>query len=319
MFKYAVGWLVALSVVFMLTAPASAWNNHGHMLVAYLAYQQLHPQQQAKADALVRLNPLIARWRQQVAALPASQRSAAIFALASTWPDIIKTDATHHDDGLDGGDRPPLGPGATRNTGYSDLARHKYWHFVDTPFTADGSALPALPVPNVVDRISAFRATLASTGAAAAQDSVKSYDLVWLLHLVGDLHQPLHAATRVSTSQPNGDHGGNSVMLCSGCKDRLHGFWDGVLGNDDTPVGIVSVAKSMHVATGAQAADLNPRRWADESLGLAKSDIYHSPIGAGGGPFTVDNVYRQNAQKIAIARVTLAAARLAAVLNADLK
>jgi hypothetical protein len=310
---------VALFVLFAWITPASAWNNHGHMLVAYLAYQQLHPQQQARADALVTLNPLFARWQQQVAALPASQRSAAIFALAATWPDIIKTDATHHDDGLDGGDRPPLGPGATQNTGYTDLARHKYWHFVDTPFTADGSRLPPVLAPNVIDRIGAFRATLASTGASAAKDPVKSYDLVWLLHLVGDLHQPLHASTRVSKSQPNGDHGGNFVKLCSGCRDQLHGFWDGASGDDDTPAGIVRAALTMHVATGAPAADLNPRHWADESLALAKSEVYHSPIGAGAGPFTVNSAYRQNAQKIATARLTLAAARLAAILNTDLK
>ena len=77
--------------------------------------------------------------------------------------------------------------------------------------------------------------------------------------------------------------------------------------------------ETMHVATGAQSADLNPRHWADESLALAKSDVYHTPIGAGAGPFTVNSAYRQNAQKIAAARVTLAAARLAGILNAELK
>ena len=42
-------------------------------------------------------------------------------------------------------------------------------------------------------QIVAFRKTLGDSGAS---DELKSYDLVWLLHLVGDVHQPLHATTR---------------------------------------------------------------------------------------------------------------------------
>jgi hypothetical protein len=59
---------------------------------------------------------------------------------------------------------------------------HKYWHFIDTPFTIDGTALPAIPTPNAQERIALFRTVLASTSA----DPLKSYDLTWLLHLVGD-------------------------------------------------------------------------------------------------------------------------------------
>jgi hypothetical protein len=315
--------LATIWLTLMCAAPAIAWNNHGHMLVAYLAYQQLNTAQKAKVDALISLNPLFPQWKTAVATLPAAKRSAAIFAIAATWPDIIKTDDAlppderHHDDGSAGGNRPPPGPSAFENTGYADLARHKYWHFIDTPFSTDGTPLPPVPVPNVVERIGVLRATLASN--AAGMEKLKSYDLVWLLHLVGDIHQPLHAATRVSKALPNGDDGGNLVKLCASCRDELHGFWDSVLGTGDTPSAIVSAASAMHVATGPQTTVLDPQKWADEGFAIAKSDVYHTPIGNGAGPFTLTDTYKQNAKKIAGERVALAAARLANILKADIK
>ena len=45
----------------------------------------------------------------------------------------------------------------------------------------------------------------AVTILAEADDDVKSYDMVWLLHLVGDVHQPLHATSRFSAASPQGD------------------------------------------------------------------------------------------------------------------
>ncbi|MGL5742868.1 MAG: S1/P1 nuclease [Legionella sp.] len=37
----------------------------------------------------------------------------------------------------------------------------------------------------------------------------KRFALRLLIHVVGDVHQPLHAITRVSTQLPKGDMGGN--------------------------------------------------------------------------------------------------------------
>lgn len=296
-----------------------AWNDHGHMLVAFVAYQQLStvPAVKAKVDALIRLNPLIGDWDKEVASLPVDMRPAALFAYAATWADIIKSDPAHHDDGTSGGNRPPPGQGAFANAGYTDTARHKYWHFIDTPFATDSTILPAVPFPHVVERIPVLRKTLASPTAPQA---LKSYDLVWLLHLVGDLHQPLHAVTRVSQSQPRGDDGGNGVRLCAmPCRDVLHLFWDGVLGNDTDPIGLMIDATLVKVPTGPDATNLDPAKWAAESFALARSEVYRQPIGPGAGPFTINGAYVQNAQRVATERVALAAARLANMLKADLK
>ena len=63
-------------------------------------------------------------------------------------------------------------------------------------------------------------------------DDIKSYDVAWLEHLVGDVHQPLHATSRFTKNHPNGDAGGNLVLLCAApCRDELHAYWDGLLGD----------------------------------------------------------------------------------------
>jgi hypothetical protein len=177
--------LAAVLAAFMwsLSVDASAWGTKGHMMVAFIAYQQLTAATRARVDALIGMNPEFKTWKTLIpVTVPKADRPAMLFMIAATWPDRIKRQATFRDDGTHNGNRPD-GPPSSRNTGYADTLRHKYWHFVDRPFTMDGTALPALPTPNAQERIGLFRSVLSS---AAESDALKSYDLVWLLHLVGD-------------------------------------------------------------------------------------------------------------------------------------
>jgi len=287
------------------------------MMVAAVAYKQLTPTIRTRVDALLKLNPYYATWQSRIPQpLPASERAASIFMLAATWADAIKSDKAYRDDGTAGGDRPD-GRSSSQNTGYSDALRHKYWHFLYQPFATDGSPLPAIPTPNAVDRIELFRTTIASP---TASDDLKSYDLSWLLHLIGDIHEPLHGATRISATQPQGDNGGHLVRLCAKpCKDELHAFWDSVLGTDQSPTTVLKAAAALQSADPTQAGDLNPAHWATEDLNLAKTSVYVPPIGAGKGPFPLTAPYKTHAKNLAERQVALAGARLAKVLNTELK
>ncbi|MGR9180456.1 S1/P1 nuclease (plasmid) [Rhizobium leguminosarum] len=60
---------------------------------------------------------------------------------------------------------------------------------------------------NLLTQIQTLTAGLPSS--SGLPDNVRSYDLVWLLHLVGDAHQPLHATARFSQAHKHGDQGGN--------------------------------------------------------------------------------------------------------------
>ena len=199
------------------------------------------------------------------------------------------------------------------------------------PFSEDGTALPPVPAPNAETQIAAFRAAL----GAAKSDDVKSYDLTWLEHLVGDIHQPLHAVERVTASLPNGDAGGNRVLLCSApCSDNLHLFWDRLVGSESArqsppPRRPDTTAAALAAAT--QAAMMLPRAntrlamvsdeaaWVRESFAGAKKYAYAPPIGPGEGPYTITQSYFEAARKVAEERVALAAARLANLLNRELK
>jgi S1/P1 Nuclease len=308
--------VVAVCLLFTLQN-AQGWNSIGHMTVAYVAYQQLTPTQKARVATLLALNPNYKKWLGYIhGSVTPEDQQMYVFMMAATWPDEIKANGSGYK--MDA-DTPPNSPEAAANIGYTDLEMHKYWHFVNTPFSTDGTPLPALPAPNAQTQIAALRKDLASD----EPDALKSYDLVWLLHLTGDIHQPLHSSNRISQDAKRGDGGGNSVKIDVAPND-LHGYWDNLLGVGDTENFMVAVAAGLKLsaADATAAADLNEADWANESFTLAKSDVYvNPPIGAGLGPFTIGSnpSYAAASLKIAQTRVALAGARLAAVLNTELK
>lgn len=308
---------VLLSFVLASSVPSFAWGAIGHMAVAYVAYQQLTPAVKARVDGLLRRNPDYKKW---VAMIPsgtsASDKRMMLFMIAATWPDQIRSEPGYSDDGSEGGNIPD-GATSSQNIGYQDKLHHKYWHFVDTPFTQDGSALPDLPSPNAGTQIPVFRAVLASDQS----DDLKSYDVVWLLHLVGDVHQPLHNATRVSATDPKGDRGGNNVMLCAApCKNELHGFWDDLPGSGNIPKTAIAYGKKLSPADSTASGNMDVAVWVKESFDDATTKVYVAPpIGAGDGPFTLTPEYRAAAQALAAERIALAGTRLASILNHELQ
>jgi S1/P1 nuclease len=298
----------------LLSATCDAWNSFGHMTVAYVAYQHLTPNTKKRVATLLKLNPRYKSWANLVpAGTSAADKDMMIFMLAATWPDEIKGDHSYQDDG----NRPPNDPKSSQNVGYSDHLLHKYWHFVDTPFSQDNTKLGDIPDPNSATQIAAFRATLASS----SPDALKSYDLVWLLHLVGDVHQPLHATSRFSSQDQEGDAGGNFVKVCHGqnCKGSLHSLWDDALGTSNKPADVIAVGKTLVPPNAQLAKTKDAQKWIDESFVLAQSKAYVSPIKDDNGPFTLTPKYKSAVKKTAAERISLAGVRLANLLNQELK
>lgn len=311
--------LTALTLCLVLFSSTSrAWFSFGHMAVAYVAYQQLTPAKKARVAQLLKKNPSYnTKWKALIpAGTPADQRDLMFFMIAATWPDEIKGDPAYDiPDGPAGGNRPPIDSTAWLNEGYGDHHRHKYWHFVDVPFTQDGTKpLAAVPTPNAETEIAVFRQSLTSGNS----DKVKSYDLVWLLHLVGDVHQPLHSTTRISAADLEGDNGGNSVKLTDPSKN-LHAFWDGLPGDSSKLDDVITYAKTLAAADPILAKKADASDWINESFDIAETFAYSGPIGAGHGPFTITPEYQEKAQKIANERVALAGQRLANLINDELK
>src|ERR1039458_8090863 len=145
---------VVVLLLLMTCMRALAWNSVGHMAVAYAAYQQLSPAEKARVAVILKLNPYYSKWLSYIpAGTSDSGRDMYVFMMAATWPDEIKAMGS----GYTGNDNPPHGELPSLNVGYSDKQAHKYWHFINTPFSTDGTALPAIGGPTLVEKIADFR------------------------------------------------------------------------------------------------------------------------------------------------------------------
>lgn len=196
-----------LIVLLLTVSPlAQAWNAAGHRLAAGIAWQQLSPASREFVGAALARHPDHVRWAEKAR----SSEAADLFVEAATWPDDIRNDPRFFDEERD--------PVTAPLPGYPDMARHKRWHYVDLDSrgqVVDGQA----------DRqIEHFERLLRST---AKKDQIP-YLLPWLLHLVADIHQPLHVGH-------HGDEGGNAVEIENPFNKRLpfsslHLYWDDLPG-----------------------------------------------------------------------------------------
>jgi hypothetical protein len=300
--------------------PASAWNGLGHMEVAAIAWEAMTPAAKAEAGKLLTHNPLYNGWVDNV---EAAERDRVAFIKSAQWADVIKRLSPYQPDGLTGsnGNRPPPGPDTSRNIGYRDFLQHKYWHFIDVPFSPDQTTLQPPDVPNAQSEIALLRAALTDTKTSA---DIRSYDLVWLVHLVGDVHQPLHATSRFTKEHADGDQGGNLVAVecgrgCSSVKN-LHSFWDGVIGTNSSAAFASEAAARLRKADVAKAAIADEKIWIAESVALAQSVVYlEVPADTQGMPVRLSEDYKATARKVAEQQIALAGARLAHLLNQALR
>jgi hypothetical protein len=179
---------------------------------------------------------------------------------------------------------------------------------------------------NVLSRINwAINVLRKGTGSNRADAET----LGFLYHLVGDVHQPLHAATRYSAANPNGDAGGNGFRIQIPGETRpssLHFFWDSAAGQyGESPKRPLDAAGKARLLSLAEAAmkefpaesvpewkDLDPHTWVVESNTLAREVVYKN-ITENAEP---SKAYTEAAQKLARKRMALAGYRMAGVLNA---
>lgn len=255
---------------------------------------------------------------------------------AATWPDDLRGRTCKNppapdcirDDGYT-----PADANADLNIGYNDHRLRRYWHFEDLPFSDDGTPLEQPFAPNAETQINFFSQSLSDDSVS---EDAKSFDLAWLLHLVGDVHQPLHATARFSAASPHGDNGGNQVIVCrpvpAKCVTtgrfayKLHTLWDDAIGTSKSVRTARKKADAMlqqlsdpqsflsHATANADAAAI-PSAWLQESSNLARLYVYESPIGPGRGPYYPTATYRANAGSIAEQQIAIAGMRLAKMLN----
>ena len=285
----------------LLALPLQAWNATGHRIVSAIAYDHLTAKARARVDELLRQHPDFKTLAGRDA-----------FLAASVWPDTIKGDNRFYDDTRANVQPTPLLP-AFAGVGFLDMARHTNWHYVDLPFSPDRTPVEPTQSPNALIELRRI----------LKEASLTVFDLPWLVHLTGDVHQPLHCTSRFTKSQPMGDQGGNLVYINPG--RNLHAFWDDLAGSDTTNDYVNRYAAEItaeFVKTNGRRPRLSkdPRKWVDEGLALDKAEVYTfgPETGSREHPLPLPAGYEDNARRIARIQLAKAGFRLATALNAQL-
>jgi len=195
-------------------------------------------------------------------------------AYVSNWMDEVRSDTTYH-----------YGP-----------------HWVTIP---DGMTYEESEKDPRGDVIQSITHLIIELKTHSLDHKTESEDLKMLVHLIGDIHQPLHVGT-------GKDQGGNDIKLkWFGENTNLHSVWDSRL-IDGKKFSYTELAHEIDLATPGQIKkwqDSNVVDWAYESMQL-RPEVYDLPADANLG---YEYSYRK--WHIVELRLLQAGIRLAGVLN----
>jgi subtilisin family serine protease len=287
------------------------FNLQGHAVIAYIAEQYL---EQNNPDTFRRLQGV-------KGADPIGRGDIASFAM---WPDRLKHPPPGEEDAYK----------AQKDRLGSDRALWHYVNIVYDPATRDAKPDPGNAHGDLLKELPGQLQQLSNTDPLIAADA-----LAFVLHLVGDLHQPLHCAalndgTYFSTP-PEYDRGGNLIRWgkdTTRFASSLHGLWDDFIAmkNDEVERRVSELMQQVPKESfDAGLFQMSLNDIAVESFELAKTayddflakSTYVGPSVAakGGQQFTPPpDEYRANGRKLIRERAALAGYRLAALLATSL-
>jgi hypothetical protein len=284
---------VALVLSLTQLRSALAWGDEGHEVVALVAQSFLDQDVRKRVTALLASDPDTLTGHDIVA--------------EATWAD------KYRDANISGSRE------KTRQWHFVDIElenpnlRQACFNFPPIPSGSPASNGPAADC--VVDKIEEFAAELANP-ATDLEEQVAA--LKFILHFVGDLHQPLH-------SSDDNDRGGNDKRVsASGLKtNNLHHYWDTEFVNQLGPdaksiasdlIGHISPQQEQQWAAG------KPSDWANESFLIAKTDAYGQlPSPTRRSSYRLSDDYVIMATQDVSVQLGKAGVRLAFILNQALK
>jgi len=202
------------------------------------------------------------------------------------------------------------------------------WHFINLPICEDNNTLcesisstdMLAGTDNIVWALNNAITTVTSKYAGGFE---RGFAFRNLMHLVGDLHQPLHCVQRFATETPLGDAGGNTFRIQNfETATNLHALWDagvGLLDNSLTrPLSngnqtyIESMANEImaQLNTSEIIVGTNISVWALEGINVSIQYVYTLPYNS----YPSDE-YIQTAQPIVMHQLGVAGYRLAQLLK----
>lgn len=198
---------------------------------------------------------------------------------AAIWPDLIRRE------------RPETGP----------------WHYINLPL----GPRPDPPQPKEQDQVIWAIEHWRQVAEATGETPLRAEALSFLIHFVGDIHQPMHCSCYFGGDTPDGDNGGIRIKLQDPGYKNLHYFWDtGAFPLEMSAADIK--AEAQQVPCGALLLENQPAQWAQESFEWARKVAYpdQQPPPAEVGP-----EYVRQVRSVCAQRIHLAGHRLAQVLR----
>ena len=318
--------LLIFAIVTIASAQrAAGWDGTGHEAVAAIAWDNMKPATQAKVSKILGA----AQKDDCLQELSSGTNAREFFIRAATWPDVVRPNNR------------PGHPDTRTCTKFHDRDAHFFDHFWSGVSESKGQDAPHdvtvvptdPPTTDAVKRLEEFRPLVACTKTPCqATPAERAHDLAWMLHLVGDINQPLHNAARVTTEpkEDEGDHGGNFFLILS--KDgktlsNLHSFWDEIIDDPSIdpskPKGEPKIAYINDVIAKIQAA--HPKsslaaqlesgqfdKWSTEGFATAERVAYPKTLERKKTP---SDTYRTAVLNAADEAIALAGYRLADLLD----
>jgi ribosomal protein S26 len=305
---------VALLGVAIAAIPSLSfgWDDVGHKTTAYIAWQRMSPAARETVIKILRAAPEdshLSAYYRQYGPEPEQTKKLEYFMLVATWADIVRDRAFEN-----------------RQKKY-----HKSnWHYDDTfwkQVAGKAEVLTGFEEGGVaVDKLEDFDKVIRD---ASASDKDKAIAIAWIMHLTGDLHQPLHTSARVTDLEPKGDQGGNTFLLTPPGTPRenqtsLHWFWDSIVGRNMPLKGdtcerdyIVSVARHLMkkhpYSSFSSSLHLGEYRgWQQESFKFNPADVFSPDLVRFQMP---SEKYKRNAFRVAERQLALAGYRLGETFN----
>ncbi len=310
--KMSVKILLILAITAIFVSSVLAWDDTGHKLTAYIAWEQMSPQARERAIKILLSAPedsdLSVFYLQDSRSATAKQRE--LFMITSTWADIVRNKDFKN-----------------RYAKY----HHGTWHYLDTFWREVNGKVELVPElesdkENAIERLFVFDKMLRDSSAG---DADKAIALAWILHIGGDIHQPLHDSARVTELDPKGDQGGNRFMLSpkdAKGEDRvsLHWYWDSIVGrniprindacdSDYLPAIAQQMMKKYPFAKMRNRLKIGKfDDWQQEGFQIASTKLYPASLKFGEMP---SESYKKQAFEIAQEQIALAGYRLGEMLN----
>lgn len=277
---------IVLACLSLTSSVARAWSDPGHQITAVTALGLLTPGATAKLHGL--LNEDSALHGKTVAE---QVKAAAI------WPDTVK-----HVPNIPSTVFAEFGITTTDKTGplhFADMKGATFNKTVDCPDHCE------------VDAIALCIRQLKDSGVAT---KTKLEAVKFLIHLVGDAHQPLHSGF-------HSDGGGNAIKVSGSFPHTdLHHVWDAVI-VDRAGLSVEDYSKTrvlplVNAHKAAYQSELRVEKWAEESHAIAVASAYkdnHGKKVITGAQ--LEDAYLTNNQPIVDERLAMGGARLAAILE----